>query len=45
MALKVIAKRLIGDGLEVACEMRADPVPRVRSEAERMIAKLTADEA
>jgi hypothetical protein len=42
MALKVIARRLVGDGLEVAAALRADQVPRVCRAAERALARLTA---
>jgi hypothetical protein len=42
MAAKVIARRLVGDGLEAAASLREDPVPRVRAAAERALAALTA---
>jgi hypothetical protein len=45
MAAKVIARRLVGDGLEAAAGLRADPVPRVRAAAERAIVALTAAHA
>ena len=42
MAAKVIARRLVGDGLEAIAGLRDDPVPRVRAAAERALAALTA---
>lgn len=42
MAAKVIARRLVGDGLEAAAGLREDPVPRVRAAGERALAALTA---
>jgi HEAT repeats len=42
MAAKVIAKRKIGDALNEVTTLRQDPVPRVRSAAERAIVVLTA---
>jgi len=42
MAAKVIAKRKIGDALHEVTTLREDPVPRVRSSAERAVAVLTA---
>ena len=45
MAAKVIARRLVGDGLEAVARLRADPVPRVRAAAERALVALTAGAA
>lgn len=42
MAAKVIAKRKIGAALHEVTTLREDPVPRVRSAAERAIVVLTA---
>lgn len=42
MAAKVIARRLVGDGLDAVASMRDDPVPRVRAAAERALVRLTA---
>jgi hypothetical protein len=42
MAAKVIARRLVGDGLSAVAGLRGDPVPRVRTAAERALAALTA---
>lgn len=42
MAAKVIASRLLYDGLEAAASLREDPVPRVRAAAERALAALLA---
>ncbi len=42
MATKVIARRLVGDGLEAVAGLREDPVPRVRAAAERALIALTA---
>jgi HEAT repeat protein len=42
MAVKVVAKRKIGDALSVVAEMSTDPVPRVRAAAARATAILTA---
>lgn len=42
MAAKVIARRLIGGGLEAVAGLRDDPVPRVRAAAERALVALTA---
>ena len=41
MALKVINRRLVGDALDAAAELRNDPVPRVRQAAERAVVALT----
>ena len=41
-AAKVIARRLIGEGLEAVAGLRDDPVPRVRAAAERALVALTA---
>lgn len=42
MAAKVIARRLVGDGLEAVAALRFDSVPRVRAAAERALLALTA---
>ncbi|HLX77386.1 MAG TPA: hypothetical protein VKR27_00750 [Acidimicrobiales bacterium] len=42
MAAKVIARHLVGDGLEAVVGLRDDPVPRVRAAAERALVTLTA---
>ena len=42
MAVKVVAKRKIGDALSVVAEMSTDPVPGVRAAAARATAILTA---
>ena len=41
MALKVVAKRAIGEAMAGAARLRTDPVPRVRSAAERAVRLLT----
>jgi hypothetical protein len=41
MAAKVIARHLVGNGLEALAELRDDPVPRVRAAAERALIALT----
>jgi hypothetical protein len=45
MAAKVIARRLVGDGLEAVAGLCDDPLPRVRAAAERALVALTAAEA
>lgn len=40
MALKVVAKHLLGDALPTAAQLRDDPVPRVRTAAIRAVALL-----
>jgi hypothetical protein len=42
MAAKVIARHRVDAGLEAVAELHADPVPRVRAEAERATVLLTA---
>lgn len=42
MAAKVIARHKIGAALDAVAELRADPVPRVRTAAERAVVLLTA---
>lgn len=42
MAAKVIARRLVGDGLEAVVALRDDPVLRVRAAAERALVALSA---
>lgn len=42
MAAKVIARQRIGDALNDLARLRADPVQRVRTAAERAIVSLTA---
>ncbi len=42
MALKVVARHLVGEALESALPCRDDPVPRVRAAAERAVALLAA---
>jgi hypothetical protein len=42
MVAKVIAHRLVGEGLGAVAGLRDDPVPRVRSAAERALVALTA---
>jgi HEAT repeats len=42
MAAKVIARHSVSDGMSAVIELRNDHVPRVRSAAERAVAKLTA---
>ena len=42
MAAKVIARRLVGEGLEAVVSLRDDPVPRVRAAAQRALVALTA---
>lgn len=42
MAAKVIARRLVGDGLEAVVGLRDDLVQRVRAAAERALVALTA---
>jgi hypothetical protein len=41
MALKVVARHLLGDALPVAVALRDDPTPRVRAAATRAVAVLT----
>lgn len=41
MAAKVIARHAVGDALPAAVGLRGDPVPRVRSAAQRAVAALT----
>ncbi|MGI8615106.1 MAG: hypothetical protein ACR2KL_14395 [Nocardioidaceae bacterium] len=41
MAVKVVARHLLGDALSKAAELRDDPVPRVRTAAARAVAVLT----
>jgi hypothetical protein len=41
MAAKVVARHLIGEASEAVAELRDDPVPRVRSAAERALMRLT----
>lgn len=41
MAVKVVARNLLGDLLPEVAELRADPVPRVRAAATRAVAVLT----
>ncbi len=45
MALKVVARHLLGDLLPAVVELRTDPVPRVRAAAARAVAVLTAASA
>ncbi len=45
MAAKVIARHKIGAALSAVAELRDDPVPRVRSAAERAFVMLTAAQA
>jgi hypothetical protein len=40
MAAKVIARHRIGDGLDVASQLQADPVERVRAAAQRAVRTL-----
>ena len=42
MALKVVARHRLDDGLTAVLPLRGDPVPRVRQAAERAVARLTA---
>jgi hypothetical protein len=42
MTAKVIARRLVGDGLEAVADLGDDPVSRVRADAERALVVLTA---
>lgn len=42
MAAKVIARHGLGDALSAVAELRDDQVPRVRSAADRAVARLTA---
>ena len=42
MALKVVARRKLGDGLAAVAALRGDPVPRVRAAAQRATEVLTA---
>ena len=42
MAAKVIARHQVDDALEAVTGLRADQVPRVRTAAERAVARLTA---
>jgi len=41
MAVKVVAKHLLGDTLSVVAQLRDDPVSRVRAAAERAVVRLT----
>ena len=41
MAAKVVAKRAIGDAMSAVAHLRADPVPRVRTAAERAVRLLS----
>lgn len=41
MALKVIARHCVDEGMSAALELRNDPVPRVRAAAERAVVRLT----
>jgi hypothetical protein len=41
MAAKVVARHLVAPAFNRVCELRADPVPRVRAAAERALARLT----
>ncbi len=45
MALKVIARHRLGEGMAAALELRTDPVPRVRAAAERAVVQLTAHQS
>lgn len=42
MALKVVARHLVGDAFSAVVGLREDPVPRVRRTAERALVRLTA---
>jgi HEAT repeat protein len=42
MAAKVIARRGVGDAMDAVAALREDSVPRVRTAAERAVARLTA---
>ncbi len=41
MAAKVVGKRSIGDAMSAVAQLRADPVPRVRTAAERAVGLLS----
>jgi hypothetical protein len=45
MAAKVVARHLVGEATSAVAALRADPVPRVRSAAERALIRLTATDA
>jgi hypothetical protein len=41
MAVKVVARHVLGDALPAVAELRDDPVPRVRAAAGRAVAVLS----
>lgn len=45
MAAKVVARHLLGDAVSAVAELRDDPVPRVRSAAERALVRLSETDA
>ncbi len=45
MATKVVAAHLVGDALDAVVALRADPVLRVRTAAERALVRLTSSRA